>query len=74
MMRRVNEIAEGVAQGMDAKAKVDWLPNGYPVTVNDPALTERMVPTLARVAGGVSVRHFDCTGSRRRSPGPSATS
>ena len=27
------------------------MPNGYPTTVNDPALTERMVPTLARVAG-----------------------
>ena len=24
---------------------------GYPVTVNDPALTERMAPTLQRVAG-----------------------
>ena len=24
---------------------------GYPVTRNDPALTERMVPTLKRVAG-----------------------
>jgi amidohydrolase len=56
MIRRVNEIAEGVAQGMDAKAKVDWLPNGYPVTVNDPALTERMVPTLARVAGADRVQ------------------
>ena len=31
-------------------AKVTW-GLGYPVTTNDPALTERMVPTLQRVAG-----------------------
>ena len=56
MKRRVNEIAENLAQAMDAKAKVEWLPNGYPITVNDPALTERMVPALARVAGAERVR------------------
>jgi amidohydrolase len=51
MKRRVNEVAVAVANGMDAKATVEWLPNGYPVTVNDPELTERMTPSLARVVG-----------------------
>src|SRR5918997_6250816 len=51
MQRRVAEIAENVARGMDGGAEVHWEPNGYPVTVNDPALTERMLPSLARVAG-----------------------
>ena len=36
---------------MDGAAEVHWGPNGYPVTVNDVALTERMLPSLARVAG-----------------------
>jgi len=56
MKRRVNEISESVAHALDTKAKAEWLPNGYPITVNDPALTERMVPTLARVAGADRVR------------------
>lgn len=49
--RRVRELAAAVAQGMDGSAEVHWEPNGYPVTVNDPALTERMISSLARVAG-----------------------
>jgi amidohydrolase len=51
MQRRVIEIAENVARGMDGAADVHWEPNGYPVTANDPALTERMLPSLARAAG-----------------------
>ncbi len=51
MKRRTNELAEAVAHGMDAKAAVEWLPNGYASAVNDPALAARMAPTLARVAG-----------------------
>ena len=51
MKRRVSELTESVARGMDATAKVDWLPNGYPVLSNDADLTERVTPTLARVAG-----------------------
>jgi amidohydrolase len=51
MKRRVDEITESVARGMGAAANVEWLPNGYPITVNNPALTEQMVPTLARVVG-----------------------
>ena len=36
---------------------------GYPVTVNDPQLTERMVPTLRRVAGAENVRVGPLTGT-----------
>ena len=51
MKRRVQEIAEGVANSMGAGTTVEWLPNGYPITVNNPDLTARMVPSLARVVG-----------------------
>ena len=51
MQRRVTEIAESIAKGMDGSAAVHWEQNGYPVTVNNPELTARMLPSLARVAG-----------------------
>jgi amidohydrolase len=51
MKRRIDEVTKNVARGMGAEATLDWMPNGYPITVNDPALMERMLPTLARVAG-----------------------
>ena len=53
--KRVGEIAEGVAAGDGAKVTVTIL-RGYPVTINDPALTARMLPTLERVAGHGRVR------------------
>jgi amidohydrolase len=56
MQRRVTEIAENVARGMDGTAEVHWDPNGYPVTSNDLALTKRMLPSLARVAGDGRLR------------------
>ena len=56
MKHGVEEITRDVAHGMGTEAKVDWMPNGYPITVNNPALTEQMLPTLARVAGPDRVR------------------
>ncbi len=56
MQRRVNEIARDIAHGMDGSADVLWQPNGYPVLVSNVALTERMVPSLARVGGADGVR------------------
>ena len=47
MRRRTQELAESVARGMDANATVEWLPNGYANTINDPALTARMVPSFS---------------------------
>jgi amidohydrolase len=47
---RVTTLAEAVARGSRATCKVCIVKN-YPVTINDPALTAAMVPTLQRVAG-----------------------
>jgi amidohydrolase len=51
---RVRRTAESIAQSAAATAAVT-IDSGPPVTYNDPALTERMVPTLRRVAGGDKV-------------------
>ena len=47
---RVHRTAENIAQSAGATAVVT-IDSGPPVTYNDPALTERMAPTLRRVAG-----------------------
>lgn len=51
---RVTTLAEAVARGSRAGCTV-CIDKNYPVTVNDPALTEVMVPTLERVAGADKV-------------------
>lgn len=47
---RVTTLAEAVSRGSRAGCTV-CITKNYPVTVNDPVLTESMVPTLKRVAG-----------------------
>ena len=47
---RIRNTVELIAQSAGATAQVHF-DNAYPVTVNDIPLTERMVPTLERVAG-----------------------
>ncbi|MEO7391863.1 MAG: amidohydrolase [Ramlibacter sp.] len=47
---RVTTMAEAISRGSRAGCTV-CIQKNYPVTVNDPALTEAMVPTLQRVAG-----------------------
>ena len=47
---RVTYLAEAIAKGSRAGCTV-CIKKNYPVTVNDPALTEAMLPTLQRVAG-----------------------
>jgi amidohydrolase len=47
---RVTYLAEAIARGSRAGCTV-CIKKNYPVTVNDPELTEAMRPTLARVAG-----------------------
>lgn len=47
---RVQRTAEQIASASGAEAQVT-IARGNPVTFNDPALTERVVPTLRRVAG-----------------------
>jgi amidohydrolase len=52
--RKVRETAQHAAAIDGASAEVD-IQLGYPVTVNDPLLVERMLPTLARSAGAMHV-------------------
>jgi amidohydrolase len=59
---RVRKIAEGVAAAHGATAKVS-IERGYPVTANDPALTQRMLPTLERLAPGRVVEIQKVTGA-----------
>ena len=47
---RIKHIAESIANANDATAEVK-IDKAVPVTVNDPALTEKMLPTLKRIGG-----------------------
>jgi len=53
---RIKHIAESIAEANHAQAEVR-IEKAVPVTVNDPVLTERMIPTLKRIGGrgGVTV-------------------
>jgi amidohydrolase len=53
--RRIRDIATKTAEAAGASANISY-GVGYPVTINDPALTEKMTPTLRRVAGTGNVR------------------
>jgi amidohydrolase len=60
--RRIRDIATKTAEAAGATAAISY-GIGYPATVNDPALTEKMVPTLRRVAGADNVRIGALTGT-----------
>ncbi len=49
--RRMTRIVERVAEGYGATARVTFDP-GYPVTANDAALVDELLPTFERVAPG----------------------
>lgn len=49
---KITRIAQNIAEAAGTTAQVT-ITKGYPVTVNDPALTARMLPTLERVAPGM---------------------
>ncbi|HEY4218753.1 MAG TPA: amidohydrolase [Gemmatimonadaceae bacterium] len=51
---RVTKTAEQIASASGASATVK-IDEGYPATINDPALTERMLPTVQRVVGASKV-------------------
>jgi amidohydrolase len=53
--RRMRDIVMKYAEAAGATATFQ-LGLGYPTTVNDPALTERMLPTLKRAAGEDNVK------------------
>jgi amidohydrolase len=59
---RVRSIATNLAESAGATATVEF-GLGYPVTRNDPALTEKMAPTLRRVAGANNVSVGPLTGT-----------
>jgi amidohydrolase len=52
--QRVRHTAQTIAAAAGASAEVT-ITRGYPVTYNDPALSERMLPTLQRAAGSEKV-------------------
>jgi amidohydrolase len=60
--RRIREIAIKTAEMSGATAEITY-GIGYPVTINHTALTERMAPTLRRVAGADQVRIGPLTGT-----------
>jgi amidohydrolase len=53
--RRIHDIVTKTAEAAGGTAEISY-GIGYPVTINNPGLTERMVPTLRRVAGAENVR------------------
>ncbi|MBW3535459.1 MAG: amidohydrolase [Gemmatimonadetes bacterium] len=58
--RRIREIATHIAASAGAEAEVQIpMSSDYPVTFNDPALTETAVTALARVAGAENVKVTD---------------
>ncbi len=59
---KLRRIVESVAAAHGATATVEF-ENGYPATVNDPALTKRMATTLERVAPGRAREIPKITGS-----------
>lgn len=61
--RRIQEIAENIAESAGAQADVD-IKKMYPVTHNDASLTEMMLPTLQEVSGeGNLWEHDPITGA-----------
>ena len=60
--KRVERTAKEIAEAAGAAADVR-IDRGYPVTANHPRLTERMLPTLERVAGKQLVELGKITGA-----------
>jgi amidohydrolase len=52
---RIKRTAEDIAASGGATATVK-IEEGYPITYNDPAVTEQMAPTLRRIAGAANVQ------------------
>jgi amidohydrolase len=57
---RLKRTVENIAEAQGATATVE-IQEGYPVTVNEQRLTERMLPTLQRVAGESNVVRIPLT-------------
>jgi len=59
---RIRAIAQHQAESAGATATVEF-GLGYPTTINDPALTARMLPTIRRVVGSERVQEGPLTGT-----------
>ncbi|MGZ8831016.1 MAG: amidohydrolase, partial [Thermoanaerobaculia bacterium] len=57
---RVKRTAELIAASAGATAEVT-ITRGYPITYNDPKLTEQILPTLQRVAGAENTKLLNAT-------------
>jgi amidohydrolase len=60
--KRIQSIAGNIAESAGATATVEF-GLGYPVTVNNEALTQRMLPTLHRIVGADNVQLGPLTGT-----------
>jgi len=49
--KRVEEVAKGVCRTFGATAEVEFEKDAYPVTVNDPRTTEKVVAVLKKIPG-----------------------
>ncbi|WP_018128371.1 amidohydrolase [Balneola vulgaris] len=58
IFKRLEEIVEHTAASNGATAQLT-INKGYPITYNDPQLTQQMLPTLERVAGSDKVNLMD---------------
>ena len=47
----VKRVAESVSRGFKAKAEVEFTPDEYPVTVNDPKVTQKAISILKKIRG-----------------------
>lgn len=59
---RVRRMAENIAEANGAEAEVQ-IDLGYPVTVNDPALTRSMAPSIERIVGDGAIVMPPLTGA-----------
>jgi amidohydrolase len=58
VLARMERTAKGIASASGATATLSVAEDGNPTLVNDPALTERMLPSLERVVGKKNLREI----------------
>ena len=51
IMKRIEHTSTNIANSSGAQAKVTFSPGNNPVVMNDPQLTQKVLPSLQRVAG-----------------------
>jgi len=51
----VKRVAEDVSRAFKAHAEVEFKPDEYPVTINDPAVTKRVISILRKIHGAKTI-------------------